>query len=159
MNIIFLDIDGVLLPDGSYNWDVSKVLAKPYNYLDRLIERTPKNIVEALRGYSLSTQAEFVLISTWRHLFSDDFLHDYFVGIGLRDCFHPDWIARDGEGLYRQSKKQDIARWLALHPESEADVISGNKWTIIDDEDQGVPEENWIKTDPKIGFRYDTERT
>lgn len=144
--IIFLDIDGVLLPFGSYNWDISKVLRKPYNYLDRMIARTK---LTALDNYFPSDKNQVVLISTWRHLFPNAFLLKYLEGIGLGDVLHTDWIAKHSE-RHQSAKSVDIQMWLLKHP----DVTD---WIIIDDEDQGVPEGHWVRTNATTGelWRHD----
>lgn len=142
-NVIFLDIDGVLLPFGSYNWVLDKVFAKPYNYLDRLVKRTVA--VPELRRLAEEKDAKFVLISTWRYLFDDAFLHRYLVGIGLGDMLHTEWIAKSDAINYR-AKDADVHSWL-----TEQNFTG--EWWIVDDSDTGVPSQHWIRTDPYKGYK------
>jgi hypothetical protein len=148
MSIVFLDIDGVLLPFGAYNWDLDKVLRRPYNYLERLVKRTDKEALNGLRQLLWDRQAKFVLISTWRYLFDDKFLLDYLSGIGFtEEFFHPDWVARHPHNNYAD-KGPDISIWLMKHPEVK-------DWLVVDDMDCKVPEGHWIKTDPHVGYRHE----
>jgi len=142
-NIIFLDIDGVLLPFGAYNWQLDKVFSRPYNYLERMVKRTVG--VEALRTLAQERDAKFVLISTWRYLFEDEFLLAYLKGIGLGDVLHTQWLAVK-YGATSRPKGLDIQDWLL------ANDFKGD-WWIIDDEDHGVPEGHWIQTDAYRGYQ------
>lgn len=141
-NVIFLDIDGVLLPFGSYNWALEKVFANPYNYLDRLAARSKH--VENVRALCQEKNAKLVLISTWRYLFPEQFLQDYMTRLGLWDLFHRDWIAVNPNKNY-SGKNPDIQLWLRRNPDTAT-------WWIIDDEDHDIPAERWIKTDPYVGY-------
>ena len=143
-NVLFLDIDGVLLPFGSYNWDLHKVFSKPYNYLDRMVKRTVG--VEEIKRFCEEKDCKIVLISTWRYLFEERFLFEYIRSLGLAEyLYQTHWIAKDDTTSYRP-KNYDINRWLTWQGPA-----AGN-WWIIDDEDHGVPEGHWIKTDPYKGY-------
>lgn len=142
-NVLFLDIDGVLLPFGSYNWNLHRVFENPYKYLERMVKRSVG--VDAIKKFCDDNNARIVLISTWRYLFRTPFLYDYLRRLGLSDYLHPShWLAIDDRYNYKE-KPYDINRWLRYEDHQ-------GMWWIIDDQDQGVPEGHWIKTDPYVGY-------
>ena len=154
-NIIFLDIDGVILPVGAYkHLFVDDIIRSPYKYDVKLAKITKKySRVANLKKLALDYDAKFVLISTWRNLFPDEFLVRYLTLIGLdtQDYFHEDWVARKKNKMnIHYPKNQDIQYWLWEHE------FTGD-WWIIDDEDQHVPEENWIRTNSLKGYVIEPE--
>jgi len=141
-NILFLDIDGVLLPFGSYNWELHKVFEKPHRYLERMVKRSVG--VENIKKFCDDNDAQIVLISTWRYLFPAAFLMQFLDKLGLHEYLHEThWLATDPEHNYRD-KSWDIEKWLRWQD-------FRGMWWIIDDTDVGVPHEHWIPTDPYRG--------
>ncbi len=75
MKILFLDIDGVLLPqfknDGHFLYD------------DQMLERFPKNCINALNHILTETNCEIVISSDWRRYFNLSKLIDIFKINGI----------------------------------------------------------------------------
>ena len=82
--VVFLDIDGVILPHGALKeHEVLPVLKNPYPYLGLLISGHSKEAVIVLTDWLNNNGGKCVLISTWRRHFPHDFIIDFLRGIGL----------------------------------------------------------------------------
>lgn len=154
-NKIFLDIDGVILPFGAYTIEeLPDIYQRPFDYLQLLVDRTPKNIVDNLKKLAEERDANFVLISTWRNLFSEDFLKAYFKAIDLdpEQWFDSYWIAVDRSAIERfgarRGKSEDIQHWLWRNE------YLGEWWMIDDEAHMYVDEPHAIVTDPLKGFVF-----
>lgn len=142
-SVLFLDIDGVLLPFGSYNdWYLAEATGHPGMFMTVTAQRCVGTA--NIKKFCDDNDAKIVLISTWRYIFQANDLLTFLIGAGLESYLHEDWIAVQPT-VFRCSKLHDINCWIADHQETR-------NWWIIDDQDQGVSEEHWIKTDPYKGF-------
>lgn len=146
--ILFLDIDGVLLPFGSYDdLDTRGILANPMEHIDALAERTPPSTLAALR--KLGQDHTFVLSSTWRYLVPDKVIEAYMDKIGLWEFFHKERPIANFATQFA-SKERDIAEWTLRHNKEPV-----CEWLTIDDHDMTYDDQfkgRQIITDPKVGY-------
>lgn len=152
-NIIFVDIDGVILPLGTLKGiELRDMIRDPYGYIEDVGRRVPAHTVANLLSLANHLDAQFVLISSWRGLFSREFLQSFLETIGIFFCFHKDWDApMQGIQQPRPWKARDMAEWLGDHP--------GYRAVVIDDEDLDLERGGLtaIKIRPigEIGFSRD----
>ncbi|KAG7361228.1 hypothetical protein IV203_036328 [Nitzschia inconspicua] len=114
LKILFLDIDGVLLPFPK----------KEDHDNDALF---PQSTVQALQHLLKETGAELVLSSTWR--VRPDFVHDIVVclqeyGVGIQrflDITDPNM---------HSERQWEIAKWLTDHQQPGSTIV----WLALDDE-------------------------
>ncbi|KAL3935614.1 MAG: hypothetical protein SGBAC_008896 [Bacillariaceae sp.] len=120
LKVIFLDIDGVLLP-----------FPQKEPPEDTLF---PTNTMKALDHLLKATQAQLVLSSTWRaqDQFVQDILDDFEKhGLGVTE-FHG-----MTDKHYHSERQWEIHRWLSQH-----DDIQKVCWLALDDEELLEGEEN-----------------
>lgn len=126
--IVFLDIDGVVLPDGvleKANVSVRRLLEDPDAHFDMLVAGHSPAAVEHVKTLVEKTGAKLVVHSSWRRVFGEDYTLRFLDAIGLtRNLFHVDHTC---EFRFSSSKASDIGLWLSDHPD-ELKVI------IIDDD-------------------------
>lgn len=150
MDVIFLDIDGVL---NSNSWNEShQKEIKEGTLIDR-------NLVALLGILVETTNAKIVLISGWRFWFNKnrkplrtetERLVEIFSleNISIYD-FTPDLTTEEIRKTKKFSlvKAQEILKWIALHEEV-------NRWIVIDDLDLHNPIvfEHQIRTNPETGL-------
>ena len=150
MDVIFLDIDGVL---NSNLWNEShqKEIEE-----GTLIDR---NLVSLLGILVKTTNTKIILSSGWRFLFNKKMnplrteaerLVEFFSleNIFIYD-FTPDLTTEEIRKTKRFSlvKAQEILKWIELYEEV-------NKWIVIDDLDlrNNIVFEHLIRTNPEIGL-------
>ena len=150
MDVIFLDIDGVL---NSNLWNEShqKEIEE-----GTLIDR---NLVSLLGILVKTTNTKIILSSGWRFWFNKKMnplrteaerLVEFFSleNIFIYD-FTPDLTTEEIRKTKRFSlvKAQEILKWIELHEEV-------NKWIVIDDLDlrNNIVFEHLIRTNPEIGL-------
>lgn len=135
MKIIFLDIDGVMVPDyqkvndqafpKDNDWD-----AKPFSQ---------KGMI-TLNNAILSTDARVVISSDWRKHYSLQVMRDIFVAAGI--LYGEDTIIGYtkiiGYGDYKSNRAQEILEWVSLH--------RPDQWVAIDDLDLSpyLSEDNFV---------------
>lgn len=142
--ILFLDIDGVLLPIGACtDLEVGLVRNSPMAHVDLVASRVSKEAIEAVK-YMCEAGAKIVLISSWRYAFTANFILEFLARIGLNELLHDDWFARYRISDY--SKRHDITCWLEDHPDVE--------WIAIDDEDQRLDGNRQIMPQGNKGLRH-----
>lgn len=126
--ILFLDIDGVLLPDKVLSADeVFSSIRDPDGALDMLVARSSKLAVGTVKAWCDSNAARCVLISSWRHTFSQPFIERYLTGLALFPAyFHLDWCAPIRG--FSSSKGEDMWEWLSAHANIK-------HYTVVDDHD------------------------
>ena len=152
MKIIFLDIDGVVLPVGTLQQtEVRELIRNPDMFV--MAANVPKHIPVHLNALAHKTGASFVLISSWRHLFSSENLQHFLERLGLFEQFHTDWMApmrlQD-----RSAKVRDMGEWVGNVGARQRDCI------VIDDDDeldlsQLLPDVRHLKTISDVGFSRD----
>jgi hypothetical protein len=136
--IIFLDIDGVLLPhsylisgknislyeDFKKNRDLSKIGHQLT--FDPACMSNLRQIIE-------KTDCSIVMISTWRYSFNNEELQDILLAKG----FEPNWFHSDPCDRRLTAKKyNDVGLWLGDHSdEDHPDVDTVFDYLIIDDDD------------------------
>lgn len=148
MKIAFLDIDGVILPVGPlYQIEIRDLLRNPFGHLDEFVHLTPKDCVQRLQELATSTGAKFVLHSSWRRHFPDDYIQAYLDGIGLLPFFHGDWTCKCP--TRPRTKCDDISEWLGEHPEC-------TQFVVIDDDDiMDTLKGDHVRPKSKDGFSAD----
>lgn len=141
--ILFLDIDGVLLPGRMLSSDWNRRAmnlenpAAPWaQWLSRrgracATELCPQ-VVAGLNTLLTAVDARMVLISTWREAIGCQETRWILSTQGVADQWHDDFAAP-----WTGSKGDDILAWLRAHPEVE-------QWAVLDDEMVWAPwgEEN-----------------
>ena len=154
--IIFLDIDGVVLPVGACNdSEIETIIREPFQHLDTLATRASAGAIECLRKLATENGAKFVLISTWRGIFPSDFVQSFLDRVGLFDLFHEDWEAPMRGMPPRPNKGRDIGEWIGDHRVAQRDCI------VIDDDDLALREYygfrvlKQVRPISKIGFSRD----
>lgn len=137
MNIIFIDVDGPLIPGRIYILD--------YMYDDG-IRRMEEIGCKLLREIMNRCNAKLVACTTHsrdENRFFKMFEHEGFS----RDDFHQDW--RTDYPLKNRDRKQAVYDWLDNHKNVE-------KYIIIDDHKFNDP--NYIDINPEIGITLDNYR-
>ena len=134
MKVIFLDIDGVL---NSAEYDAERT--SPYDNID--LSRLPllKQLIDL-------TNAKIVLTSSWRKAWDCDKTVCDEIGKQLDAAFATADLEISDKTPVLGRRKDEIASWLAAHPDTE-------KFVIFDDMSFGWEElsDNLVKTDGMIG--------
>lgn len=130
MKIIFLDIDGVILP----NWP---------QWINRLY--FPFWIVGILNRIILETEAKIVISSMWRYRFTFQQLKDIFSlnGVDSNCIIGTTGIVRSTSLtmiVHAKSRSDEIREWLEQHPDIE-------QFVILDDENIIGFDDNFVKCD------------
>jgi HAD domain in Swiss Army Knife RNA repair proteins len=171
IKVIFLDIDGVLLPFGGGDDDNNNNTKKNNDDDEKLF---PRRCVESLHRILRATGAQLVLSSTWR--MRDDFINDICRGADLPEGFY------DTTSLSIHSLRQwEIADWILNYDKknSRTKIFNGRTkasssssmenhrygteqqicWLALDDEDLLEDEKyrdmfvgHVIKTESSVGL-------
>ena len=148
MNIIFLDIDGVIQsPRYCVAIDETGWLSA--------FEPAAMHMVQRL---ALDAKAQIVISSSWRIGATDRQLKQLFRCCGFKQIatsFHGDWQTKQING-FSSKRGHEIAEWLSRHPEVE-------RYVILDDDSDMLPEqaESFVHTDSHNGMllqHYDAAR-
>ena len=163
MRIIFLDIDGVIVPVSAW-WGMNSLELDGLRQradcrtMTAILDRVDRQAVGRLQDLAQAAEACFVLHSSWRHSFREGFIRMFLEQAGLMDRFHPDW--RCGPQLYKWT---DIAGWL----DGSDELVGPQDYIIIDDhalfetafgpirnlsKPQKAMKARQIRPDGKIGF-------
>lgn len=145
MKIVFLDIDGVILPVGALKEvDVPDLFKDPFPHLDLMASRVSQEAVAKVRELCEETGAKLVLISSWRRFFPREFNRAFLKKIGLMDLFHKDWSA----GLkFSSEKMHDVGFWLDDHKRV------GDNYIVIDDDMRAYAiEDKIVRPVSNVGF-------
>lgn len=149
MNIIFLDIDGVIQ---------SPRYCVAINETGFLSAFEPA-AMSMIRHLLKDSKAKIVISSSWRHGESDAtqmMLKQIFRSCGFKliaNSFHTDWRTVSIQGMPRGA---EIKEWLDRHSEVE-------RYLILDDDADMLPEHsaNFVQTDRQNGMllqHYDAAR-
>jgi hypothetical protein len=162
MNIIFLDVDGVILP-----WQMNNCDPPKFPREHRLEVHLKPDHIDLVNKLASDNNAEIVVSSTWR--MHDDSLTNKFQKSvsdyqpfdlrsflkrsGLTASFAEDWHTpmpeRFGEIINGVPRGVEIFRWLQNHPEV-------TNWVSLDDDSSGFAameiRNHLAKTDPTIGL-------
>ncbi len=122
MKVIFLDIDGVLNTTKTPNPRELPYIAE-------------KKLVGRLKRLLRTTRAKVVLISTWRYDPAGLFSAKYH-GIPFIDCT-PD--------MPKQSRRDEIQRWLKAHP-------AVKRYVVLDDDDDELDDLPLFQPSPREGL-------
>ena len=144
MKLIFLDVDGVLIPARNY------FTTKYANKIDPLA-------IEALYAIVERTQAKIVFNSVWNR--SIDRLMDLITGTGMSNlCFFHE--TEFGHTKYPEvpSRLEAIEDYLQQiqDPKYTDDIITVTHWVALDDE--MIMHRNAIWVDPELGITPDVYR-
>lgn len=132
MSVIFLDIDGVMLPGRAYalpeNLRRQKLLGTP-GHTGELLDCLPVDfdpVAVALVGRLADVAgARLVLHSDWRRHYDKDVLHGHLLRQGLgAGIFHADWWL---DAPFGQRKREAISAWLDAH-------VPEPLWCALDDD-------------------------
>ena len=143
--VLFLDIDGVILPGSALRDQLTRKARKLRDgYL------FPHEITARLNRIAIETGAQVCVSSSWRY---DELFRERFVRAGFAGVYHDDWrtrtdMAMSQGGLYLgRTRGDEIAAWLNEHP----DVRS---WAIVDDDPDMLPNQldRFVQTDFETGL-------
>ena len=141
MNIIFLDIDGVLRTDKSdKEWSLKLGLPVPEKRYRNFSNKSVSNI----NFIHSITRCKIVLISNWRLHGTLDELKDLFRKQGIQ----PEIIDKTGIST---SRGEEILEWLSVNDDVD-------NWVVIDDQVKdlvSIDNSKIVKCDYKIGFEDD----
>lgn len=154
MRVIFIDIDGVILPVGAMSGKQFRDLIRdPGGYVEDAAGYVPAWTVAHLRTLAEQTDAQFVLISSWRGVLDSTYLQTFLRLVGLFDYCHVDWEAPMQGHPPRPVKGRDIGAWLGAHPGYEALVIDDDDLRLRTD--FGLRKVRVIKPISEVGFSRD----
>ena len=150
--IVFLDLDGVVVPFGNFA-DLDIAILRKQPDVEQMVRATVKTPAIWLSSLAIKADAKFVLISSWRGVLSPATIQSYLEGLELFEHFHPDWCAEMRGIPPLPVKGRDIGMWLGDHRD-----VRQSDCLVLDDEDHGL-KESWgfhalahIRPDPKVGF-------
>lgn len=134
MKVLFLDIDGVL------NSERSRIAlgGYPHNFSDADMVKFDHVAIALVRKLCRDTRAKVVLSTSWRYEFRADV---------TGEALDLPVIGSTPTSTYFSARGDEIAAWLAAHPEVEA-------YAIVDDIEPPLPEQEpfYVKTDPDVGL-------
>ena len=110
MNIVFLDMDGVLVHHRC-----------PHDGGTFITNGDPV-CVERLARILRGANARIVLHSTWAYVDSREYLINWFRGFGIDKFLHPDFICMSTDPGKRD-KAEAIDTWLSEHPDVDRYII------------------------------------
>ena len=162
MNIIFLDIDGVM----NCEEEMIRLLKENTNLVNASLPEAYR--CELLKTLINQANAKLIISSSWRLSLRDlqqlfDIFGSYDIiisGITPEYChasklkgtvyenIKPKHTHKGWEGYYIEDRGAEIASWLLDHPTVE-------NFVILDDEDSDIKAwfpNNLVKTDPQVGF-------
>lgn len=116
---IFLDIDGPMVSVRAYflNPHGSTMVAKTFDPI----------AVAMLNDLCEITSAKLVLCSTWRNIYTFEWIVEHFQKQGVTGEFHSDWRTPHHLTL-QNSRAAEITEWLDAHPEVEQYVVIDDEW-------------------------------
>lgn len=136
MNIIFIDIDGPLLPGRAYILN--------YNHDERPLEEISCQFIK-----EIINRCDAKLVACTTHSRNKDALFKLLSSGGItKEMFHDDWkvMYPNNENISRQDA---VKIWLSNHPDVE-------NYVIIDDAPHA--DNNWIEVDREIGITINNYR-
>lgn len=140
-NIIFLDIDGVLNSDVTFNYT-------PHIHMDKFCV---KCLVEALEKIK---DIKVVISSSWRCRDIERFiisllnLKVYNIFLPILPFLHEDWATKKiWEGSSKTRRGREIREWLSRHPEV-------TRYLCIDDDTDFLKGQPLLQTDMQRGLGY-----
>ena len=135
MKTLFLDFDGVLNSDKSWN----KYRPETWKHIDPDAMANLREILEAVPDLKI------VISSTWRRMMTIDEFRKFLSKWGISEEVVIDYTP-NGKHLSDDIRGHEIAGWLTLHPNVTKFVI------LDDDNDMDELMDNLIQTDHKIGL-------
>jgi hypothetical protein len=147
--ILFLDFDGVLLPDSLAHKQVEKNGLNPDNYLE--IVEFDQHCVANLNKIIAATHAEIVLSTSWAMGNSISKLSNCLLRNGIDpsnifeydDPIHGSWLTPRKMSSLRSN---EIGWWIGNHPEI-------TNWVAIDDDPSILHlKTNYVRTNPAVGL-------
>lgn len=156
MNVLFLDIDGVLNSES-----LMRKLDNQHRALGhhgacecyRLEHQIDRDAVARLNRLVIETGSRIVISSSWRRLLDPAELHRVLVEHGLSaeiigetpDCDDPELIAEHGR-FDLIDRGHEIDLWLRRHPEVERFII------LDDGSDMAMHKNRLVQTDCEVGL-------
>jgi len=120
MKIIFLDIDGVLCTTRAH------VATGSHGFMMKALDREGVGLLNRMAIDS----TKFVLSSTWRNIFSQEWMEDHLRRHGWTGEFHEDWRTPHNPMISHPDRRPDeIAEWLSKNP-----IGDKGQYVILDDD-------------------------
>ena len=143
MNLLFLDIDGVL---NSVNYMKRRQKPKKSysSYLDRHIEDLDPIAINLLRDFVVYRDVKIVVSSTWRILYSDKSLIDLFARVNW-----PDMPIIGSTPRLSGHRGTEVDYWL----QDNFNIIVDPVYAIIDDDGDFFDYQPLVQTDNQIGIQ------
>ena len=140
MNIIFLDIDGVLC--------TQRIGFDPGDDLTFIYRLNPLDIysMKLLNELCSTFDARIVISSSWRKIHSENDIFEHFKNHGFLGKFHSDWSTPNLGGF----RGKEINEWLLKNNFSNDD----NYICIDDDSSDYFPWQNVCSVDSYEGFGF-----
>lgn len=134
MDIIFLDVDGVLNSETYY---------QTVDRSEKDWARFDPKVIELIKKLVGEFSAKIVITSTWR-FGAVELLKNELRKSGLIKYLHNDWKTPQ---LYPPHRGKEIQSWLTEHPE----IV---EYVILDDDNSILEEQNsrFVKTELKSGL-------
>lgn len=144
MKCLFLDIDGVL--NSTEDWIEAKILTHPFNHGVNMLNRAK---LAMLVHIVKETGAKLVLSSTWRLHYSNEEMLDMFCERGCHQITEDILIDQTPPPKLSGIRGDDIASWLAQHPEV-------TQYVILDDNSDFYQHQKLyhVKTDTYVGLTF-----
>lgn len=139
MNIIFLDIDGVLT---SARVHVAEDTRGMWSVFDR-------HAVQFLNRIAEEWAAEYVVSSTWRKLVNEQDLKFMLNNAGWRGTFHVNWATP----VFNSGRRgEEIEAWMQTY---YPDILPEN-YIILDDDADMLEHhmDRLVRTDPEDGMLF-----
>lgn len=142
MNVIFLDIDGVL----NSNEELLNLMTEDFDPINEIFD----NHLLVLQKIVQSTDAKIVLSSSWRMGYirklngKQDTCKGYDAVTKKLKEFNMSLLDVTPY-LPEETRGKEIAKWLEMHPET-------TNFLILDDEKVGCLEEHMLLLDNKLGL-------
>jgi hypothetical protein len=142
MNVIMLDIDGVL--NSVSSMVAYHHLRGPSNTIYSEADRLDPVAIGLLKYLIDVTDAKIVVSSTWRLNYSLQELADIFAKYGWEDA---PFVSETGRGGINTVRGDEIKQWLDAHPEV-------TNYVIIDDDSDMLDEQlpHFVNTSGTTGF-------
>lgn len=140
--ILFLDIDGVMVPIGTG--------AKNNGLYDH--DPFDKDCVSELNMIIEKTDCEIIISSTWRHFYEFEQIQEIFSWNGVQKIpsgLTPDYENKFGpDEEWEKIKCHEISGWL-----TDNDVNRELKWCATDDTDLSIGLQNFVRCLPEEGLK------
>ena len=141
MKLIFLDFDGVLNSRKWFNANLDAI-QKQRTHLTRSLEQLDPAAVKLVSDFAVEMNADTVISSTWRRLFSLTEIQSLLIVRGWKARLPFSVTPKHDEGF----RGTEIAAWLTKNHVPDSFVI-------FDDDSDFFPEQPLVKTTFEFGIQ------